>query len=77
MQFQYVFIVLSIIAFIWLVVDIFILTPKAAMHWWNCLSHYGKSVLMTKLGINHIDDVTKNDILILYREHVKRKRLNS
>ena len=76
MQFQYVFIVLSIIAFIWLIVDIFILFPKRAMHWWNNLSHYGKSVLMSRIGINHIDDLKKSDIYEIYRDHIRKKHSN-
>lgn len=76
MNAEYILTALCILCFIWLVVDIFILFPKRAMHWWNNLSHYGKSVLMSRIGINHIDDLKKSDIYEIYRDHIRRQRSN-
>ena len=73
MYVEYVFIVIGILMMIYALIEVFILFPKKAMYWWNNLSHYGKSVLMTKIGINNIADVTKSDICILYRNHIKNK----
>lgn len=71
-----VYIILGIIlsVVIYILIDAYIVLPKRAMHWWNCLSHYGKAVLMSKLGISHIDDVKKSDIMWLYLQHVDRKK---